>query len=107
TSTRPRGIRAQRRRLEEAKSLLAQGWGMTLPDGADGEAGDAALVPVEVWFDAYAANFLRESQRLHSTQETEELGEGEIAFRVRLPEKALIHFERWVAAWGGHACVRS
>lgn len=106
TSTKPRGSRVQQKRLQEAKALLRLGWGMALPDGPEGMR-ETSLVAVEVWFDAYAANFLRESPRMHPTQEMVERDHGEIVFRVRLPDRALVHFERWVAAWGAHAWVRS
>lgn len=107
TATIPRGIRTQQQVLHQAKALLHQGWGMTLPTPPSKPCQEIALVPVEVRFDAYAANFIRESPRLHPTQELQELPQGELLFRVRLPESALTQFQRWLASWGEHGIVRS
>ncbi len=103
TGTPARGAAKQQQALAEAHDLLELGWGVLIP--ARGTTRDAPdLVPIQVRFDAFSAQFIRESLRRHPTQVIRKSGDG-IVFCVRLPECALGEFGRWVFGWGEHALV--
>ncbi|MBM3274371.1 MAG: WYL domain-containing protein, partial [Candidatus Sericytochromatia bacterium] len=98
-----RGLEAQRRALDEARALLQLGWGVIIPPrGTTAESPD--LVTVKVRFDAYAAQFIRESINRHPTQQWRRVGDT-MHYTVRLHDISLDEFGRWVFGWGEHALV--
>lgn len=103
TGSPARGAALQLQALAEAHDLLELGWGVLIP--ARGTTrDDPGLVPVQVRFDAFSAQFIRESLRRHPTQSIRKSGDG-IVFSVRLPGCSLAEFGRWVFSWGEHALV--
>lgn len=103
TGTPARGIALQLAALEEAHEFLELAWGVFLPPRGT-TRDDPDLVRVQVKFDAFSAQFIRESLRRHPTQSIRKAGDG-IVFSARLPKCALGEFGRWVFSWGEHAVV--
>jgi predicted DNA-binding transcriptional regulator YafY len=65
------------------------------------EAGDRVW-PIEIWFDARAATYIRE-RRWHVTQVIEEHGDGALTLRMQVP--GLNELKRWVLPYGAGARV--
>ena len=97
-----RGTTAQRQSLEAAHQLLKQGWGLYLgkeEEQKQERLGEIDLIKVVVRFFYPVAAFILEGERRHPTQVVKKGCKSEEAFvdfTVKLPERSLQEFGRWV-----------
>ena len=97
-----RGTTAQRQSLEAAHQLLKQGWGLYLGQEEEQKQerlGEIDLIKVVVRFFYPVAAFILEGERRHPTQVVKKGRKPEEAFvdfTVKLPERSLQEFGRWV-----------
>ncbi|MGQ9870260.1 WYL domain-containing protein [Leptodesmis sp.] len=97
-----REITLQHQRLQVAQKLLQRGWGLYLgtPQQQQLElTGQGKLVEVKVRFFEPVDAFILEGDRRHPNQKLhkgQHKGTRFVDFRVRLPERSLNEFSRWV-----------
>jgi hypothetical protein len=97
-----RGTTAQLQSLEAAHQLLKQGWGLYLGQEKEQKQerlGEIDLIKVVVRFFYPVAAFILEGERRHPTQVVKKGRKPEEAFvdfTVKLPERSLQEFCRWV-----------
>jgi predicted DNA-binding transcriptional regulator YafY len=101
-----RGARLQAERLELAKGLMAQSWGICLPPHDAEGALAAPLVTARVWFHPDKSGFIEEANRRHPAQAVTRRPDGAI-FEVALPDhpSVWLFFKVWVLGWGAAAEV--
>jgi len=68
--------------------------------GSWGVFSGSARIPMRIWFDAFAAQLVRERQWHHS-QKIRELGNGEIELKLEL--SSFVEIVPWILSWGEHA----
>lgn len=91
----PRGVKAQRAALAQAKALMALAWDVAVPASAD------ALEPVTVWFAPQAERLLAEIERGLPNFTLRPAREGVHAtFRLPVQDDVRNEFLRWLATWG-------
>lgn len=97
-----RGSTTQRQSLETAHQLLKQGWGLYLGQEEEQKQerlGEIDLIQVVVRFFYPVAAFILEGERRHPTQVVKKGRKSEevfVDFTVKLPERSLQEFGRWV-----------
>jgi predicted DNA-binding transcriptional regulator YafY len=94
--TRMRGLRVRDTRFERPRDFSVD----RLLKGSFGVFSGGELVEMRIWFDAFAAQLVKE-RRWHQSQEIRELGNGEIEYRVKL--SSLVEIVPWILGWGIHA----
>ena len=94
--TRMRGLKVLETKFERPKNFSVD----KLLKGSFGVFSGGDLAEMKIWFDAWAAQLVRE-RRWHRSQEIRELKNGEIELRLEL--SSFVEIVPWILGWGEHA----